>query len=285
MTAPTRAKTAASRTGTAGKKNTTEKGKSQQSGADKTATQKTATQKTATQKTATRRNSATKSKQDTKARGRSAAAERAYNRREERRERSAREAPERRPRGQRPAVEQRQPRLLRLSAVRPAARQLQAKVATSRAPLVVVVMGVLGVGLVTSLSLSIATVGGSYRLQRSGAELTALNEQRELLLREVSNMDSTPALQRKAAELGMVPPDSPPAHLLVQPDGGVRTIGDPQAATAPEPATPPPPPPVSPPSIPQPPAPQSPAPQPPPDGQQVPDPQRQAVPIPAVEGR
>ena len=115
--------------------------------------------------------------------------------------------------------------------MRPRARQLQAKVATSRVPLVVAVMAVLGVGLVATLSLSIAAVGGSYQLQQVEQDVTALNEHREQLLREVSNIDSTPALQRKATELGMVPPPGPPAHLVVSPDGSINVVGEPQQAS------------------------------------------------------
>lgn len=253
MTAPARANKAAARTGTAGK--------TANSGAATGTREDTAKKKTAT-----------------KTRGsRTAAAERAYTRREERRDRA--ETPERRPRTQRSAAEQRQSRPLRLNAVRPKARQLQAKVVTSRVPMVVGVMALLGGGLVATLSLSIATVGNSYRLQESGKQVTALNEQRETLVREVSNMDSTPALQRKAAELGMVPPPGPPAHLLVHPDGRVDVIGQPQEAVAPKPPAPPAPPAAPPATSPAVPPQQVRPPEP------HPVPQRQAATIPAVEGR
>ncbi|GAA3356006.1 hypothetical protein [Saccharopolyspora gregorii] len=261
MTAPARAKTSASRTGSAAKKKEPAKRK-------------------AASTTATAPQTKTQKKTPAKARGRSAAAERAYARREERRDRTSRETAERRPRRQRQAAEQRQPRQWRLAAVRPRARQLQAKVATSRVPLVVAVMAVLGVGLVATLSLSIAAVGGSYQLQQVEQEVTALNEHREQLLREVSNIDSTPALQRKATELGMVPPPGPPAHLVVNPDGTIRVVGEPQQASAPP--APPAPKPPAPADAQQPPA----APNPPVEqGAPQPDPaQRQAATIPAVEG-
>ncbi|MFR9730836.1 hypothetical protein ACL03H_16555 [Saccharopolyspora sp. MS10] len=265
MTAPARAK-AASRTGSGEKKRSA---KSQTSAKAPSKSQSKAQPKSKAQSKAATTTRAKKSA-GTKGRSRSAAAERAYARREERRDRTTREPAERRPRRQRQAAEQRQ---WRLAAVRPRARQLQAKVATSRVPMVVAVMGLLAIGLVATLSLSIAAVGGSYRLQEVEQEVTALNEHREGLLREVSNLDSTPALQRKAIELGMVPPPGPPAHLVVQPDGSVRVIGEPEQASTPIPAAPP----VQPPVDPWPPAPQPPA---------APDPgaQRQAGVVPAVEG-
>ncbi|GAB2667890.1 hypothetical protein GCM10027271_29490 [Saccharopolyspora gloriosae] len=262
MTAPARAKKPAARTGTAEKKDPAKRSNS----ATKSKTTTTrAAKNQATKTQPAKKAQPQKKSQTSKARTRSATAERAYARREERRDRSARETVERRPRRQRQAAEQRQPRQWRLAAVRPRARQLQAKVATSRAPLVVAVMGLLGVGLVATLSLSIAAVGGSYRLQQAEQEVTALNEHREQLLREVSNLDSTPALERKATELGMVAPPGPPAHLVTHPDGSVHVIGEPQAATGP--ATPP-----------------KPVEQNPTPGAQDPAPQRQAALIPAVEG-
>ncbi|GAA4829860.1 FtsB/FtsL family cell division protein [Saccharopolyspora rosea] len=170
---------------------------------------------------------------DKRQRTRSAAAERAYARREERRDRSQRD---RRPRKQRTGVEERrpQPKAKR----RPARRQLQEKVTSSRAPLVVAGMALLATGLAATLWLSIATVSGSYRLQEGEARINALNEQREQLMREVSSLTSPPALQRRATtELGMVP-GPPPAHLVPQPGGGVLVVGEPEKAKG-APAPPP----------------------------------------------
>lgn len=134
--------------------------------------------------------------------------------------------------------------------------------ATSRAPLVVAVMSLLIVGLVTTLWLAITTVSGSYQLQQGESEINALNEHKEQLMRQVSTRDSTPALQRHAAELGMVSAPEP-AHLVANADGSTRLVGEPTAAEGAQ--APPPPQPVA-------------------GGPEVAQ-QRQASPIPAVEGR
>lgn len=230
MTAPARAKKSASRSGSAERA---------QSAAKKT------TAKSATTKS-------------DKPRSRSAAAERAYARREERRERSTREPSVRRPRQLRTGAEERRP-----TSAKPKtrARQLQERVALARFPLVVVVMSVLAVGLAATLWLSIAAVSGSYQLQHGEAEIASLNESREQLLREVSSLDSPPAIQRRAVEeLGMVPGPTP-ARLVTQPDGTVVVVGEPEKASAPQPPAPPP--------AEQPPAEQSQE-QPPPVGEQPP---------------
>ncbi|KAA5831127.1 hypothetical protein ABT337_20190 [Saccharopolyspora hirsuta] len=235
MTAPARAKKSAARSGSAERA---------QSAAKKSTTAKSTT------------------KSD-KPRSRSAAAERAYARREERRERSTREPSVRRPRQIRTGSEDRRP-----TSAKPKtrAKQLQERVALARLPLVVVVMSVLAVGLAATLWLSIAAVSGSYRLQDGEAEIASLNERREQLLREVSTLDSPPVIQRRAVEeLGMVPGPTP-AHLVLQPDGTVIVVGEPEKATAPPPPAPPP---VEPPPA-EPPQDQAPAEQQPPAGEQPP---------------
>ncbi|MFC7340671.1 hypothetical protein [Saccharopolyspora griseoalba] len=173
-------------------------------------------------------------KKSDKRRGRSAAADRAYARRDERREQSSR-----RPSQVRQGVEERRP----VAARSRARKQLQEKVSTiARLPLVVVVMVVLATGLAATLWLSIAAVSGSYQLKAGEAEINSLTNRKEQLQREVSSMSSTPALQRRAEqELGMVEAPTP-AHLVEHPDGSVAVVGDPQRATAPPPPAPPAPP-------------------------------------------
>ncbi|MGW1677857.1 FtsB family cell division protein [Saccharopolyspora sp. NPDC002376] len=231
MTAPARAKKSASRSGS---------GERAQSAAKKTTAKKTTQTKT-TAKSATKTD---------KPRSRSAAAERAYARREERRERSTREPSVRRPRQVRTGSEDRRPTTAK---PKTRAKQLQERVSFARLPLVVMVMSVLAVGLAATLWLSIAAVSGSYQLQRGEAEIAQLNERRERLLREVSSLDSPPAIQRRATEdLGMVPGPTP-AHLVMQPDGTVLVIGEPEKASAPPPPAPPAPPAGEQPSAEQPP--------------------------------
>lgn len=173
-------------------------------------------------------------KKSEKRRTRSAAAERAYARRDERREQSSR-----RPSQVRQGVEERRP----VAAKSRARKQLQEKVSTlARLPLVVVVMVVLATGLAATLWLSIAAVSGSYQLKAGDAQINSLNNRKEQLQREVSSMSSTPALQRRAEqELGMVKAPTP-AHLVLQPDGSVKVVGEPKRATAPPPPAPPAPP-------------------------------------------
>ncbi|MBQ0924810.1 hypothetical protein [Saccharopolyspora endophytica] len=177
------------------------------------------------------------SKKADKRRTRSAAAERAYARREERREQSAR-----RPRQVRQGIDERRP-----VAAMPRAKQLvHERVSTlARLPLVVVVMVVLATGLASTLWLSISAVSGSYQLQEGESRVNALNERKEQLQRDVSTMGSTPEIQRRAEqELGMVKAPAP-AHLVPQPDGSVVVVGEPEKATAP----PPPPAPPAPPAV------------------------------------
>jgi cell division protein FtsI (penicillin-binding protein 3) len=196
----------------------------------------------------------TRSVSGTATRTRSAAAERAYARREERRDRGDQDARKRRVAAERDLQRARLPKTL-----------LQSKVVTSRGPFVVGAMSLLASGLVATLWLATATVSGSYELQNADAELNSLQERKETLMREVSSLDSTPALERRAAQLGMVPAPEP-AHLKVNPDRSVTVVGDPQPVRGAQPAPPH--------SAPTPPAPDSSA-----------DLHRQAAPVPAVEGR
>lgn len=146
----------------------------------------------------------------------------AYARREDRRVRDSPERPKQR------SVD-RQPRVAR---ARKAAKPLQAKVASTRFPMVVTTMSILGVGLVATLWLSIAAVSGSYELQQGEQRINSLTEQRDRLIRSNSSKDSTPALQRRATEEGLVPgPD--PARLVRTPEGEVRVVGEPKPAEQP----------------------------------------------------
>lgn len=175
----------------------------------------------------------------TASRQRSAAAERAYARREERRAESAVVALDR---PSRPVREvERVPQRKRTTETK---SRPQPKVATSRVPFVVAVMGLLVLGLASTLWLSIAAISGSYQLQRGEAEINSLSDRKEQLMRDVSSMDSTPALQQRAAQQGMVP-GGEPARLVTNPDGSVRVVGEPKAAVrndpplaAPAPASP-----------------------------------------------
>ncbi|CCH34156.1 hypothetical protein ABZ816_10065 [Actinosynnema sp. NPDC047251] len=138
------------------------------------------------------------------ARSRSAAAERAYARRAQR---------SKTPRG--PAVTRRQ-------AVAP------------KAPFVVMVMVVLGVGIAAIMWLSTQATADSYRLQDARAEETRLARQVEQLRQEVALAESPLKLAEAAAKLGLVAAGDP-ARLKQLPDGTIEVYGKPSEAKAPEP--------------------------------------------------
>lgn len=99
----------------------------------------------------------------------------------------------------------------------------------SRTPFVLLVMGLLGIGLVSSLWLTTAATADSYQLQRTRDETRELAERVEQLRREVAAKEAAPALARAAEELGMVPVQNP-AYLVVRPDGSVQVVGTPRPA-------------------------------------------------------
>ncbi|MFI9817153.1 hypothetical protein [Saccharothrix variisporea] len=137
-------------------------------------------------------------------RSRSAAAERAYARREQR------------TRSSRGTAVTRQP------------------VAAPKAPFVVMVMVVLGVGIAAIMWLSTQATADSYRLQDARAEEKRLARQVEQLRQEVALAESPRQLAEAAARLGLVPVEDP-ARLRQLPDGTVEVYGKPSEAKAPTP--------------------------------------------------
>ncbi|MEV0681331.1 hypothetical protein AB0I60_32910 [Actinosynnema sp. NPDC050436] len=138
------------------------------------------------------------------ARSRSAAAERAYARRAQR------------------SAPARKPAVTRRPSVAP------------KAPFVVMVMVVLGVGIAAIMWLSTQAAADSYRLQDARAEETGLARQVEQLRQEVALAESPLKLAEAAAKLGLVPAGDP-ARLKQLPDGSVELYGKPSEAKAPEP--------------------------------------------------
>jgi cell division protein FtsI (penicillin-binding protein 3) len=104
---------------------------------------------------------------------------------------------------------------------------------------VLLVMVLLAVGLVATLWLSTAAAADSYRLQDARTATRDLTEQSELLRKQVAALDASPALARRASDLGMVPSQNP-ARLVVGADGAVTLVGEPSAAQAPPPPPAPP---------------------------------------------
>lgn len=104
------------------------------------------------------------------------------------------------------------------------------------APFVLLIMVLLTSGLVTTLWLSTAAAADSYRLDDARQATRDRSEEVERLHRDVSAMQSAPALAAAAQRIGMVPAGVP-AVILVHPDGSSQVVGTPQKARA---AAPPP---------------------------------------------
>ncbi|MBA8823411.1 cell division protein FtsB [Saccharopolyspora lacisalsi] len=159
------------------------------------------------------------------------------------------------------------------------ARQLPKKVTQSNVPFVVTVMAVLTIGIAGTLWLSSAAVSNTYQLRQAQTRVNVLSERKEDLLRQVSVMNSAPALRKRAEELGLVMPGEA-AHVVMHPDGSVSMVGDPEPAKAP-PAPPPqrpPAPDAGPPTAPAPPPQRPPAPDAGPPTAPAPPPQRPPAP-------
>jgi hypothetical protein len=103
-----------------------------------------------------------------------------------------------------------------------------------RASFVVAIIALLVVGVVATLWLSTQAIADSYRLEAAKEEAARLAEQKAVLQREVSGMESAPALAKRARELGMIPAGDP-AWLRVGPDGKVTVVGDPTKVVPPPP--------------------------------------------------
>lgn len=99
----------------------------------------------------------------------------------------------------------------------------------ARIPFVALIIGLLAIGLGLTLLLTTRSAGDSYDLSAAKAVNAELAQQRASLQRDVELAESAPELARKAAELGMVPAKNP-ARLIVAPDGGVQVVGTPAPA-------------------------------------------------------
>ena len=114
----------------------------------------------------------------------------------------------------------------------------------SRASFVLIVMALLAAGVATTLLLSTQAIADSYRLEQVRQENADLAERSEQLQQDVTKSEAASSLAERAKALGMVPAGEP-AHLVQNPDGTVKVVGDPQQVATPAPAatssTPPPP--------------------------------------------
>lgn len=111
----------------------------------------------------------------------------------------------------------------------PPATMFKLRMPRSRASFVLLMMSMLGVGVVLTLWLSTQAIADSYRLDAVRAETGRLSEQAERLQREVAREQTVAALDRKARGLGMVPAGDP-ARILVTERGWKKLIGEPKQA-------------------------------------------------------
>jgi Tfp pilus assembly protein PilV len=143
---------------------------------------------------------------------RSAAAERAYARR-------AGRTPGSRPKG-------------------PQARPERKSGSASRVSFVVLVMGLLVVGVVTTLWLSTQSTADSLKLAQAQQATQNLAAKVQLLQQQIDQGRSPAQIAKLAQQLGMVPANSL-AHIVVGPNGQVTVVGTPSPATSPAPPPPP----------------------------------------------
>jgi len=94
-------------------------------------------------------------------------------------------------------------------------------------------MVLLATGVVATLWLSTQAIAGSYKLEQLRENNNRLSEQVGQLERAVTKRESPGWLAEHARELGMVPGGTP-AKLVVDSDGSVSVVGEPQKVTAPK---------------------------------------------------
>ncbi len=108
----------------------------------------------------------------------------------------------------------------------------EARVLAKRIPFVVLVLGLLVSGMGLTLWLSTNATGQSYEVSAAKQRNQDLLNRKAALEQAVEAGNSAPDLARKAAELGMVQ-SSNVARLVVGPDGSVRLEGTPSPADGP----------------------------------------------------
>ncbi len=158
-------------------------------------------------------------------RGRTSAAERAYARRAQRADLLQRDQQRNRPDAEGGTTKEEPKKKLTLRWPR------------SRASFVLVMMGMLAVGVASTLWLTTQAIADSYRLEQLRTTNAGLAEAKERLQREVAKAESPASLAPKARELGMVP-GGDPAHIVIGPDGQSTVVGEPKKAHADTPAVP-----------------------------------------------
>ncbi|MEZ0053902.1 hypothetical protein ABIA30_004939 [Mycobacterium sp. MAA66] len=105
----------------------------------------------------------------------------------------------------------------------------------TRVPFVVLIIGALGMGLGVTLWLSTSAAERSYELGRARDVNQALQQQKEMLERDVLEAQAAPALADAARNLGMIP-SRDTAHLVQDASGNWTVIGSPKPAQGVPPA-------------------------------------------------
>ncbi|PTR32195.1 hypothetical protein C8K36_1011247 [Rhodococcus sp. OK519] len=99
----------------------------------------------------------------------------------------------------------------------------------ARIPFVAAIIGLLCLGLAATLLLTTRSAEDSYELASARAHNQSLLEQTAALKRDVEAGNSAPILAQKAAEQGLIPARDP-ARLLQSSDGSVQVVGTPKPA-------------------------------------------------------
>ncbi|HEV3355334.1 MAG TPA: septum formation initiator [Pseudonocardiaceae bacterium] len=108
----------------------------------------------------------------------------------------------------------------------------------SRVSFVVLVMGLLVVGVVTTLWLSTQSTADSLKLAQAQQATQNLAAKVQLLQQQIDQGGSPAQIAKLAQQLGMVPANNL-AHIVVGPNGQVTVVGTPSPATSPAPPPPP----------------------------------------------
>lgn len=99
----------------------------------------------------------------------------------------------------------------------------------AKIPFVSLIIGLLTLGLGLTLLLTTRSAGDSYALSDAKAQNERLVQERASLQRDVELADSAPELARKAAEQGMIPAANA-ARIVVGADGAIQIVGTPAPA-------------------------------------------------------
>lgn len=105
--------------------------------------------------------------------------------------------------------------------------------AARRVPFAVVVAGLLVAGLALTLLLSTKSAQDSYQLGAAREQNEQLSDRVDALTKAYESGDSAPELSRKASGLGMIP-ETDVARMVIGPDGKETIVGEIEPANGPK---------------------------------------------------